>query len=408
MISGRDFIVLSDDWSGLPTSTMHLFRIISQRNRVFWFNLVNRMPAATMSDLKRVASFARRWSRVGGSDPRSSGVGANNYPENLRVVTPFMLPWFKQPVRQFNRVVLGHAYRRMVSRFQIEEPIAVAVFPPAVDFLRSVDAAHKIYYCYDDFLEYPGFNVNDWRVMEAELLDHVDAVVVTAQELKQKCRRPCPTLHLPHGVDFEHFHRATVECREVPQMQEIRRPIAGFFGLISEWVDLGLIAWLSKRHPDISFVLIGKSEIPTTVLDGCPNVHLLGFVPYQDLPAYARHFDVGLIPFVCNKLTEAVNPLKLMEYFAIGLPVVATRLPELESIEGPLQLADTREQFSHLIVQALNSPKEQTRSAALAAAGNNTWEHRVEELGTFIHQLGREKHASAVNASRRLKSVGLP
>ena len=62
-------------------------------------------------------------------------------------------------------------------------------------------------------------------------------------------------------VDVEHFQKTSASSVPVPRMEEIRRPIVGFFGLISEWVDLNLIEALRKRHPDVSFVLRGKSEV---------------------------------------------------------------------------------------------------------------------------------------------------
>ena len=400
MIRGRDFVVLSDDWNGLPTSTMHLFHFISRHNRVFWFNLVNRMPQLNFADAKKALNFAKRWGKRPARAESSSGIGKKGKHENLHVITPFMIPCFKHPVRLLNRMTLLREYKRLAAEFNIENPFLFTVFPPAVDLVKSVTAAQKIYYCYDDFLEYPGFNAKDWRAMETDLLDGVNALVVSAQHLKQKNRRGCPTLHLPHGVDFDHFHGAVDALARVPRMETIRRPIVGFFGLISEWVNLKLIADLSKRHPQLSFVLLGKADVETQVLASCPNVHMLGFVPYQNLPAYARYFDVAMIPFVRSKLTEAVNPLKLMEYFALGLPVLATRLPELETIDGPLHLAETASDFSELLQRILSEKPGSSRSQALQVAQNSTWERRAGDLCTFIHQL--EENATRDERAGRL------
>ena len=43
----------------------------------------------------------------------------------------------------------------------------------------------------------------------------------------------------------------------------------------------------------------------------------------KDMPNYLIKFDVCLIPFKKNKVTEAVDPVKLYEYFSLGKPVVA-------------------------------------------------------------------------------------
>ena len=387
MITGRDFIVLSDDWNGLPTSTMHLVRCLSKHNRVFWLNMVNRMPGLSWEDAKKAARMALRWggrpTNVNGSSDENALDGSHG----LHVTTPFMIPWFKPMIRRLNRRSLLHTFTDLTQRYDIENPILFTVFPPAADFVKAVSPALKIYYCYDDFLEYPGFNVADWRAMENELLGNTDALVVTSRDLERKNRNSCPTFYLPHGVDFEHFSQPTAEPVAVPPMEDIPRPIVGFFGLISEWVDLKLLVTLSKTFPDTSFVLIGKSEIDTSLLANCPNMHCLGLVPYKDLPQYAKYFDIALIPFVKSKLTEAVNPLKLMEYYALGLPVLATRLPELEGIGGPIHLASTEAEFCSTLREMLADDSCLNGTRAFETARRNTWEHRAEELSAFIESL---------------------
>lgn len=389
-IRGRDFVVLSDDWDGLPTSTIHLFRRIVRENRVFWFNLVNRMPRPSWRDAKKVSRVLRS------SLKRSKGAGpsadppsdrADTQPPEPYLVTPPMVPWFKRPFRRINGLSMLRTYRRMAIEHAIKDPIIFAVFPSAVDFVQRVEAPAKIYYCYDELLEYPGFNPTDWRVMEEELVDAVDALVVTSRHLERKNRPSRPLLYLPHGVDFEHFRRGQEAGGSVPRMAGIPRPIVGFFGLISDWVDLDLVASLATAFPNASFVLLGKNEVPLDALRGLKNVHCLGPVRYVELPDYARYFDIALIPFVDNKLTRAVNPLKLMEYYALGLSVLATRLPELESDGGPIRLASTHAEFRNHLREMLNADTGAERRQAVEVARNNSWERRVEQLSRFIKSL---------------------
>ncbi len=233
MTERHDFVVLSDDWNGLPTSTMHLFRRIAREHRVFWLNLINRMPRASWKNVKKVGRFVTDWAkqttRIG---HRSGGISRGDL-GNLHVSTPFMIPWFKVPIRRLNQRTLLRHYRRLVSRHNIRDPIVVTVFPSGVDFVKSVSAKAKLYYCFDEFLEYPGFNQRDWRRMEEDLLDAVDAIVTTSKDLERKNTTSRSLLYLPHGVDFEHFSRSPAELSPQPQMEKIRRPIVGFFGLIS-------------------------------------------------------------------------------------------------------------------------------------------------------------------------------
>ena len=55
----------------------------------------------------------------------------------------------------------------------------------------------------------------------------------------------------------------------------------------------------------------------------------LGERPYEQLPDYSRGFNAALVPFRMSELTVSVNPIKLREYAAAGLPIVSSPLPEI-------------------------------------------------------------------------------
>ena len=149
----------------------------------------------------------------------------------------------------------------------------------------------------------------------------------------------------------------------------------------------------ARAHPDWRFVFLGRVEDPRIhTLESLSNVELRGEVPYAELAVHLKEFDVGLIPFVCNRLTDAVNPLKLLEYFALGLPVLSARLPELESMPGPLRLARTREDCASGLQALLTETPD--REEAVKVASMNTWDHRVECLSDFAESLSAERAGS--------------
>lgn len=389
MIAGHDFFVLSDPSDGLPTSTMHLFRCLMKTNRVFWLNTINRMPRLQRTDVTKLATTVQRWFRVDsdtGSRVVNAGVFFDGEPN---AVSPVMIPWFVPPVRAFNRLMISSALRRVTRRHGVRQPIAVATFPSAVDVLRSINCALKLYYCVDDWQNLPGYHSSQLRIMENQLLAAVDGLVVTSTKLAEKRRPGCPTLYLPHGVDFDHFNRQAADAGVEKMIASIRRPIVGFFGVIGEWVNVNLIRILADAFPAVSFVLIGavaEKEVSLDAVQQCSNVHFLGRVDYAVLPRWASHFDVGLIPFVLNELTRAVNPVKLMEYFALGLPVLATRLPELERIGGPMELASSADEFREGLCRILGQGLGR-RQDAIELARSATWETRAEKFSEFVENL---------------------
>ncbi len=97
--------------------------------------------------------------------------------------------------------------------------------------------------------------------------------------------------------------------------------------MLHEWVDIELIAALARRTA-FHYVLIGEAWTDLSALAGLGNVHVLGRQPYARLPDFCRGFRAGIVPFRVNTLTHSVNPIKLREYAAAGLPVVSAALPE--------------------------------------------------------------------------------
>ena len=87
---------------------------------------------------------------------------------------------------------------------------------------------------------------------------------------------------------------------------------------------------------------MGKTGVDCSELQRLPNVHFVGTRSYDSLPGFAKGFTVGILPFKVNRLTENVNPIKLREYLAAGLPVVSTALPEVKSYAGVVGLEPPR------------------------------------------------------------------
>ena len=309
-----------------------------------------------------------------------------------------MIPYFKPWVRRWNAKRFSARFAQLASRHDIKNPIVFTTFPCAVDYVKSIDRGLKLYYCVDDWLNYPGLEPSLWTTMERELVHNVHGFVATSHYLQDKCRNGCPSLYLPHGVDFAHFHDAALAPEPLPEMDRIPKPIVGFFGILAEWIDLEVIAFLSRSFPAVSFVLIGRADASLAPIANRQNVYYLGPKPYTELPKYACHFDIGLIPFRINELTKAVNPIKLLEYYSLGLPVLATRLPELESQEGPIRLAETADEFRDQLQVLLAENCPTRKRSAVAVAARNTWEDRAQQLSDFIHKIesGTPDHSNSV------------
>lgn len=384
MITERDFFVLADDWNGPPSSTVHLFRQLSVHNRVFWMKTLSRMPKFSFRDAKKGTRILSRWVTQKWS---SAANQAANTPRGIiSNQTAMMLPYFNRTTRRLNQAAIKHQFESVSRRFEVKDPIILTSTPATADFVERLEFHPKLYFCLDEWTQYPNLDRGAYERMEAQLIANVDGYIATSRRLMEKAPKGAPQLYLPQGVDFARFHFGRTAKVTVSAMEEIPKPIVGFFGLIAEWVDLNAIKAACNQFPEVSFVLIGDSQVNLSDLLDQPNIHYIGFVPYTELPNYARYFDVGIIPFVSNDLTKAVNPLKLLEYFALGLPVIASGLPELRHMEGPILLADDANEFCNGIGQILRAPGSYAEEA-ISVAKENTWEARANSLSRFLNTL---------------------
>ena len=82
--------------------------------------------------------------------------------------------------------------------------------------------------------------------------------------------------------------------------------------------------------PDATFALVGPEQTDVARLRQLPE-HPPARVcaQHQELPRYVKGFDVGIVPYRLTEYTANVYPTKLNEYLAMGIPVVATDLPEI-------------------------------------------------------------------------------
>jgi len=357
MIEGRTILCFASGYDAPPTSKHHVMHLLAERNVVLWVNYhASRTPSASGSDL---AYAARKLSQVAG--------GLRRERPNLFTLTPLVAPLpSSATARRLNRGLLVTQIRRALSKVR-RGPLQVWSFTPDIAYLLDAFPAEKVlYYCVDDFASFTGYDREQVLRDEADLCRRADLVVTSSRALQETKAPLNPnTILVPHGVDYAHFSKAVTDNLPVPEdVKGIPHPILGFFGLIRDWVDLGLLTEVAERRPDWHIVLIGDadSNVNLAAYRAISNMHFLGRRPYADLPAYCRCFDVGLIPFKVNELTKSVNPIKLREYLAAGLPVVSTPLPEVSRHDPPVEVADTPERWGTTVEMALATPAEVRRT----------------------------------------------
>ncbi len=231
-----------------------------------------------------------------------------------------------------------------------------------------------VYDCMDEWDSFPGMKPQ-LLVAEELLVAEADLVTVSAQRLLDKWHGRNTRVELVrNAADFAYF--AAPQSGHL--LDDVKRPIAGYFGAIAPWFDVQLLTRVAMERPQYSFVVIGGVfDVDVGPLKELPNVHLLGQQAYVRMPAYLNDFDVCLIPFVVNEITAATDPVKFYEYISRGKPVVSTFMPELEAYGDLLYLSHDESDFLSKLDVAFAESNDALRMRRIDAARANTWAARA-------------------------------
>jgi glycosyltransferase involved in cell wall biosynthesis len=387
MIEGHDIICFSNDWDGDPLSKKHIMQRLAKRNRVLWVNSIgHRNPTASVHDFKRVIKKLRDFSQ-----------GSKKVDEGIHVFSPLVIPFHgSAAARWINRKALRWSLQRACRKLEFRNPITWTFVPTSAEVAGSLGERALIYHCVDENSEFSGIDKAAILSLEQRLMEKSSCVFVSSDLLLTNKRRHNEnTFLVTHGVDVSHFRKACDPSTIIPEdIQTLSKPIIGFFGLIADWVDLELIRFLAVSRPLWTFVLIGKVVTSLKSIEGLANVRLLGQKPYASLPAYAKGFDVALLPFVMNELTLAANPLKLREYLASGLPVVSSAIPEAEKLKHVLHVGGSQERFLEVIQRIIDSGKTGPQMSISQQMECESWDAKVEELSRILTRLEKAKAAA--------------
>lgn len=216
---------------------------------------------------------------------------------------------------------------------------------------------------------------------EKELINKADLVFVTAKKMKRDLEKSSKReIHyLPNGVEDGRF---ASEASLPQEFKSIARPRIVYVGTISSWFDKDLLKFCASENPKLNFIIIGPSNIDLSDLKLYNNVHILGGVPYDKVPSYLKNADLGIIPFKVDLLSKSINPVKLYEYLAAGLPVVSSFFEDLEDFQDIIFMAKNKEEFSSFLDKALQAKDKEKYQRV---AQENTWEARFRKMLKIIY-----------------------
>jgi len=401
LITARDVILLSSidwdfPWQGHQEVATRLARA---GNRVLYVETVG-VRSPRRGDGRRVASRLAGWLRGLGHG------GVREVRPNLYVRSPLVLPPFgSRRRRAVNRRLLSLQIGGTARRLGMRDPILWTFLPTdtaveAIELLRAPGSV-VVYSCLADFGELASHRER-LREAERELLRRCDLVFAQGSTLAAHCARCSSRVHrVDCAVALDNFPtgdggvpqagagvRASRANGGAPGLASLPRPIIGYVGGLHRHLELGLAVEMARARPEWSWVYVGPAQVPVEELAAIPNVSLVGDVPHSGLASYIESFDACVVPYRLDDSTETVFPTKILEYLAMGKPVVTTALPELDDFNrqhGVLITAEARSaDFLEGIEDALGGGGEELRAARLRAAATRDWTAQLERMSALI------------------------
>lgn len=351
-------------------------------------------------DLPRAVSRLRNW-RASGGAPRPVAPGVD-------VLAPMVLPLpYSRLACWLNTRLLARQVRRWMNGVRQPGPLVLLTYVPtplAHGLREELDPALTVYYCADRLSSSSGA-ARALVPHEERLFASADLVLVTSSRLQRDALAFTDRVRLlSSGVRFSEFERGRVGRRSLPsRLHGLRRPMVGIVGSLRTELDLALLERVVALAPDISFVLVGPVHADVRALARCPNVVLVGAVPHDEAVRYILSLDAGLLPYAMSPYTEGLMPVKLKEYLAAGIPVVATAIPELQHFDqlhpGLIRFAGDEQEF----VAALRAALEHTDPSAIDrrvdVARQYDWSVQMEALQASLDVAMMQVHRRAGRAA---------
>jgi glycosyltransferase involved in cell wall biosynthesis len=372
-----DMVAFGEDWGRHPSSTQHLIKRIGVDRQVLWVNSIGmRRPQLTVHDLHRALNKV-----FGASPAATASTPLAAPPAGTTVTSPFAISWpGSRAAFAANRHLLQRQISTRMAERNIKRPVLWTSLPTALPVVGTLGERAVVYYCGDDFGALAGVDHAPVLEMERRLVEKADLVLAASDVLAARFPQH-KTLHVPHGADIALFQMPATRAADLPT----DKPVAGFYGSLSSWIDVELMAAVADLMPNWWFVFIGNVETDVSALAAKPNVRLLGKRAHTELPGYAQHWMASLLPFRDNAQIRACNPLKLREYMAAGRPIISTGFPALQPYLDLISVAAGPRSFAAALAASAQEP-DRTPQRQQRVQGE-TWEARAADIERAIAQL---------------------
>ena len=208
---------------------------------------------------------------------------------------------------------------------------------------------------------------------------------------------------IPNGVNLQRFDH-NLSAQNILSTSQFT---VGFVGSLKPWHGLPILidafAHFQRNYPQTRLLIVGdgkerdrlNQEIATRKLESA--VDFTGAVSPQTVPHWLAQMDIAVAPYPPSE-DFYFSPLKVYEYMAAGLPVVASNIGQIseiidDGVNGLLTPPGDATALADALEQLWRSPLLRRRlgdSARAKILQHHTWERVVEKILWFATQKQRQ------------------
>ena len=262
--------------------------------------------------------------------------------------------------------------------FGNKKKIFVVSYPhpsiPKVLYRFVANGWYTIYDARDEWEEFSKVGQARWynEANERYITSHCDNVTAVSRPLANKLDKYSPKKPVSVVPNALGWGFLQPDYRWIGDQQKI----IGYFGhLTSSWFDWENLLYMAEKRPEYKFELIGHSAPDD--LDLPSNVELLGPKNHPQINKIAARWSVGIIPFQISTLADAVDPIKIYEYLALGLPTVSFRMPQIDDYPYTTTVENVEDFIEALDEMSTVRPNMNEVNSWL---NENCWENRVATM----------------------------
>jgi len=232
------------------------------------------------------------------------------------------------------------------------------------------------------------------KSLEYEVYNRVDALISISQSIEKYLMRM--------GISIKSVHIVRDAVKK--EWLDLKRmPLGSYIvytGSLYSWKGVDTLISAMRYLPDEKLLIIGSGnrleELKNMAnTEGISDrIKFIGSVPHTSIPQYLSQARHAVVPNIPDGPSQFSSPLKLFEYMAYGIPIVASNIPSFKEIltdrRNALLFEPGNPKALAMAIKELADNPELAEKLAITARKdviNYTYDKRAEKIFGVIRTL---------------------